>query len=172
MGQHHRRLFPSNARPPRSPSDPIKGCPGIPSFHCSSPTPPCPISEPEVTRTGALPFAAFTTDAPPLHCLSSPGELRIRTPVLPFPSSAPRLATPATRVAGGRALVRSGMRKWPPVHGGLGRRGPQPRGLSPWIFPSKNNFRKSNFLIFLGKIVEKCLKLQTFITFQPQLQIQ
>jgi hypothetical protein len=51
-------------------------------------------------------------------------------------------------------------------------RGPQPRGLSPQIFLSKNNSKKINFPILLGKFAEKPLGLQTFITFQPQLQIQ
>jgi hypothetical protein len=44
--RHHRRSFPSVARPPRSPSNPIKGHLGIPSSHRFSPTPPCPNSEP------------------------------------------------------------------------------------------------------------------------------
>jgi hypothetical protein len=39
------------------------------------------------------------------------------------------------------------------------------------FFPSKINSRKSNFLIFLGKFSENPLEIQTFITFQPQLQI-
>jgi hypothetical protein len=74
--------------------------------------------------------------------------------------------------ARGRAPMSSGTWQWPSVHGGLGWRGPQPRGPSPRISPSKNNSRKSNFSIFLGKFAEKHLELQTFITFQPQLQIQ
>jgi hypothetical protein len=46
MAHHHHRPFLSNSRPPRSPSDPTKGCPNIRSSHRSSLTPPSPISTP------------------------------------------------------------------------------------------------------------------------------
>jgi hypothetical protein len=49
MAHHRHHPFLSNAWPPRSPSDHIKGCPGIHSSHRSSPTPPCPVSEPRAT---------------------------------------------------------------------------------------------------------------------------
>jgi hypothetical protein len=87
MAHHHRRPFPSDARPARSPFDPIKGRPDIPSSHRSSPAPPCPISEPRATHTEALPTAAFTADAPPLHCLPSPDEPGTGTLCSPFPPS-------------------------------------------------------------------------------------
>jgi hypothetical protein len=91
--------------------------------------------------------------------------------VLPFPSSLPCLATPATEAAEGRALMSFGMRQWrrsmvywaSMVH-------------SPWTestdFPIQKLFKKIQFSDFLGKFVEKPLELQTFITFQPKLQIQ
>jgi hypothetical protein len=122
--------------------------------------------------TGTPTAAAFTIIAPPLRRLPSPGELRTGTPVLPSSSSNPRPATSTARGARGQAPMSSGSRQWLTVHGGLGRRGPQPHGPSPQIFPSKINSKKSNFLIFLGKISEKPLEIQNFITFQPQLQIQ
>jgi hypothetical protein len=64
----------------------------------------------------------------------------------------------------------SSSRQWPSVHGGPVQRGPQPHGLSPWIFPSKINSKKSNFLIFLGKNFKKApgnSNLHNFSTTTP-----
>jgi hypothetical protein len=122
------------------------------------------LSEPLTSTPTAT---TFTIIAPPLRRLPSPGEPRTGTPVLPSSSSAPHPATSTAGGARGQATMSSGLRQWLPVHGGPGRRGPQSRGPSPRIFPSKINSRKSNFLIFLGKISENPLEIQTFITFQP-----
>jgi hypothetical protein len=92
--------------------------------------------------------------------------------VLHSSSSAPRPTTSSAGGARDQAPTSSGSWQWLLVHGWPGQRDPQPRGPSPRIFPSKINSRKSNFLIFLRKILETPLEIQTFITFQPQLQIQ
>jgi hypothetical protein len=132
-----------------------------------------PSFAPLFARVSLSPAHRLPPPSPSSHrCLPSPSEPGTWIPMLPSSSSAPHPATSTTGGAEGQAPMSSGSWQWLPVHDGPGRRGPQPHGLSPQIFPSKINSRKSNFPIFLEKILENPLGIQTFITFQPQLQIQ
>jgi hypothetical protein len=142
---------------------PPSHCPGVPPLSF----PPLPSS----TTITAIAKSATASETP-LHCLLARGDPAVELVGPSFPSPAPWLELLGTEVARGRAPVSSHVQQWPPMNGGPVAPSSTARGLSPRIFPSKNNSRKSNFLIFLGKLTEKTLELQTFITFDPQLQIQ
>jgi hypothetical protein len=81
---------------------------------------------------------------PAIHSSNCSSITTFTVIVLPSSSSATRPATLTAGGGGGRALISSSSRQWP-------------RGPSPRIFLSKINSRKSNFLIFLRKILEKPL---------------
>jgi hypothetical protein len=89
-----------------SPSNPIKGCPGIPSSHHFSLAPPCPNSKPWATLHRSSPRLC-------LHhrrsATSSPLDLRWGSkwvPHTPSSSPAPWPAPLCTGAAGGRAPMR------------------------------------------------------------------
>jgi hypothetical protein len=103
MTHLYRHLFPSDAWPPRSPSDPIKGQGARPSSPHSSP-PPFPHSPSLSTLRTRVPSAvAFTTVARPPQCLLSSNERTTEFPASHSPSPAPWPARLDTEVAGGRA---------------------------------------------------------------------
>jgi hypothetical protein len=107
MAHHRRRPVPSNARLPRSPSDPIKGRGAHPSSpHSSMPPFPCSPS-PSALRTRVLTAAALTTIARPPHCLLSSSERTTEFPASHTPSPAPWPAPLNTRATGGRAPASS-----------------------------------------------------------------
>jgi hypothetical protein len=146
IGAHHRRHpFPSDARPPRSPSDPIKGQGArLSSLHSSPPPFPCSPS-PSVLRTRVPTTAALTTITWPPHCLSSSDPRTTEFPMSHCPSPAPWMEPLDTGAAGGQAPTSS----VPPSMAGppwteVGR-GPLPRGPSPRLFPRKNNSWKFHF---------------------------
>jgi hypothetical protein len=86
-----------------------------------------------------------TVGETPLHCLPTRGDPVIELAYPSFPSPAPWSELSGTRVAGGRAPVSSRARQWLPVHGRLGRHGPQIRGLGPRVFLQQNNSWKIPF---------------------------
>jgi hypothetical protein len=111
----------------------------------------------------------------------------------PFLLPTPRSELSGTGATGGRASASSRERQWPPVHGRPGRRSPRTRGLGPRVFFRKTILGKSYFghftlrplsfskinpqpIIFQSdpefeKYLQISLKLQKFISLQPQLQI-
>jgi hypothetical protein len=86
MAHHRRRPFPSDARPPRSPFDPIKGRGACPSSRHSSPPPFPHSSSLSALCTGVLTATALTTVARPPHYFPSFGEQTTEFPASHSPS--------------------------------------------------------------------------------------
>jgi hypothetical protein len=118
------------------------------------------VAEPDTT--GEMPLQRLLTRSDPAVELTDPS----------FPSPAPWPKLSGTEAAGGRAPGSSHARQWSPVH-----HGPvAPNSTALWTesmdFSVQKLFQKIYFFYFSRDICKKPMELQTFITFQPQLQIQ
>jgi hypothetical protein len=107
---------------------------------------PTPLAIPLQRPAAPLPLRPYKR-APWHPLLPCPSFPSLRAPSEPASSAPPPPPSPSSRChsTAFRALVRSHSRRWPPVHGGPGWRGPPIRGLHPWVFLQRNNSWKIPF---------------------------